>query len=304
MKNKLLLTGNCGFIFSHVTDYFLELGWQVVGIDNLSAGSHPELLEEWKKYDNFKFYEMDLSSREVIEVIRSEAPQYVVHAGAYSDVDYSIKYPYHVLEANILANLNVFEACRDLPSLKKLLYVSTDEIYGECEIKKNETDIIFPKNPYSCSKAVGSLMRLAFDNSFPELKDKTTEIRMCNIFGERQDKRKIMPAIKESLEGNYSIPLHNGGVGYREYLYVKNVPPMIKLVLEKGHRTYNVTNNDLYSVNELIGKAQSITKKKCTVHDSHREGMDSIYQMDSSRLRELGWTPRYSFEESLTDYLQ
>lgn len=303
MKNKILITGNAGFIFSHVTDYFLDLGWQVVGIDNLSTGSHPELLAQWNLKDNFKFYEMNVADYGVIKVIQDEAPEYVVHASAYSDVDYSIKEPYLVLEANILANMNVFEACRNLPSLKKLLYVSTDEIYGECEVKKNETDIIFPKNPYSCSKAAGSLMRLAYDNSYPTLKDKTAEIRMCNIFGERQDKRKIMSAIKDSIENNYSIPLHHGGVGYREYLYVKNVPPVIKLVLEKGHRTYNVTNNDLYSVNELITKAQKITGKKCTVHDAHREGMDSIYQMDSSRLRELGWTPRYSFEESLTDYL-
>ena len=113
-----------------------------------------------------------------------------------------------------------------------------------------------------------------------------------------------MPAIKDSLAGTYSIPLHNGGTGYREYIYVKNIPPVIDLILEKGDRTYNVTLNDGYTVQQLIKKAEEVTDKKCLTHPSHREGMDSKYQMDGDRLKnELGWKPLYSFEEGLKEYL-
>lgn len=298
-KKKIIITGGLGFIFSYVTEYYVKKGFDVVVVDNESAGSHPEIID-----GSFKYYKMDVSDPKMIPTILEENPQYIIHAAAISDVDYSIKNSQETMMRNIIGNLNIFEACKQLPNLIKLIYVSTDEVYGECEYKKDETDIIFPKNPYSCSKAVGSLIRIAYDNSFKELHNKTAETRFCNVFGPRQDKRKIMPAIKESLAGTYSIPLHNGGTGYREYIYVKNIPPVMDLILEKGNRTYNVTLNDGLRVDELIAKAEKVTGKKCLTHPSHREGMDAKYQMDASRLvNELGWKPLYSFEEGLKEYL-
>ncbi len=298
-KTKILITGGLGFIFSHVTEYFVKKGWNVVVLDNESPGSHPEIIN-----GSFTYHKIDVADPKAIQIIVDENPDYVIHAAAISDVDFSITNAYETMLSNIMGNLNVFEACREIKNLKKFLYVSTDEVYGECDHKKEEKEIIFPRNPYSCSKAVGSLMRYAYENSFRELKEKTAETRFCNVFGPRQDKRKIMPAIRESLENFYSIPLHDSGTGYREYIYVKNIPPAVDMVLQKGNQTYNITLNDGYTVCELIKKAEEITGKKCLTHSSHREGMDSKYQMDATRMRELGWKPIYSFEEGLKEYLQ
>lgn len=295
---KLLITGGLGFIFSHVTEYFVKKGWDVVVLDNESEGSHPEIVDS-----SFTYHKIDVSKPEAIQLMIDENPEYVIHAAAISDVDYSIRESYTTMVSNVMANINVFEACKSIPNLKKFIYVSTDEVYGECEHKKNETEILFPKNPYACSKAVGSIMRYAYDNSCIELRDKTAETRFCNVFGPRQDKRKIFPAIKESLDGNYSIPLHQGGKGYREYIYVKNIPPAIDLILEKGDRTYNLTLNDGYTVEEIIALSEKVTGKKCLTHPSHREGMDLKYQMDATRIHELGWKPLYTFEEGLQEYL-
>lgn len=295
---KILITGGLGFIFSHVTEYFVAKGWKVVVIDNQGTGSHPEIVD-----GSFVYHQTTVGSIFSPELIIHENPDYIIHAAAISDVDESIRSPEDTIRANTEANLAVFEAARQCSNLKKLLYVSTDEIYGECEHKKKEEEIIFPKNPYAMSKACGSLLRLAYDNTYAELKDKTLEIRMCNVFGPRQDKRKIMPAIKESLEGKYSIPLHQEGNGYREYIYVKNIPEVVDLVLEKGDRTYNITLNDGFLVKELIAKAEAVTGKKCLIHKADRQGMDMKYQMDSTRIKELGWKPKYTFEEGLKEYL-
>ncbi|HEX7651795.1 MAG TPA: GDP-mannose 4,6-dehydratase [Candidatus Paceibacterota bacterium] len=296
---RILITGGLGFIFSHVTEYFVQKGWEVIVIDNESAGSHPEIVD-----GSFEYHKMSVCDREVIELIRSKSPDYVIHAAAISDVDYSIREPYKTLEENIRANLNVFEACREIAALKKFIYVSTDEVYGECEHRKKEDEIIFPRNPYAASKAVGSLFRLAYDNTYAELKDKTAETRFCNVFGPRQDTRKIMPLIKHALETGESLPLHNRGLGYREYIYVKNIPPALELILEKGNRTYNITTNDGLTVGELISRAEKVTGKQIAVYDERRPGMDMRYQMDASRIREdLGWKPTYSFDEGLKEYL-
>lgn len=297
-KIKVCITGGLGFIFSHCVEYFVKQGWEVIVIDDCTEGSHPEIIN-----DSFKFIKLDCANSVVQDIIIEENPDYIVHAAAISDVDFSIKDPEFALKQNILGNINVFEAARYCKNLKKFLYVSTDEVYGECEEKKLESDIIFPKNPYSASKAVGSLLRIAYDNTYLCLKDKTCETRFCNVFGPRQDTRKIFPKIKESIEQGTVVPVQNGGSGYREYIYVKNIPPIIDLLLEKGDRTYNVTSNDGFTVSELIKKVEEVTGCEIKTTESHRPGMDLKYQMDNSRLQELDWQPLYSFEEGVREYL-
>jgi nucleoside-diphosphate-sugar epimerase len=308
--NKIVITGGLGFIFSHVTEFFLEGGNDVMVIDNLSTGSHPELVPEFKamaaKYGSkFTFLEYDVSFTPVIPIITTFQPEYIIHAAAISDVDYSIKQPVKTIQSNNNATINVFEAARQLKNLKKLLYVSTDEVYGECHHPKREDEIIFPKNPYALSKAFGSILRLAYDNTYPELKDKTVETRFCNVFGPRQDDRKIIPAIKRALDGGKPVTLHNGGDGYRQYIHVSEIPAIVAMILERGDRTYNVTTNEGMTVNELIWHAEKITGKKVATVPGKRSGMDIKYQMDGTRLRhELGHTPTAKFIEHFKAYLE
>lgn len=296
---RLLITGGLGFIFSHVTEYFVKKGWEVTVIDNESVGSHPEIID-----GSFKYHKMSVCDRDVLSLVHDLNPEYVIHAAAISDVDYSIREPYRVLGENITGTLNMFEACREVTSLKKFVYISTDEVYGECKYPKKEDEIIFPRNPYSCSKAVGSLMRPTYDINYSQLKEKTAETRFCNVFGSRQDTRKIMPLIKHSLTTGEPIPLHNEGKGYREYIYIKNIPPAVELVLLNGNRTYNITLNDGLTVHELIARAEKVTGKKINTYDANRPAMDMKYQMDASRIKNnLGWKPTYTFDAGLEEYL-
>lgn len=341
MQHKIIITGGLGFIFSHVTEHFLQRGYDVYVIDNLSAGSHPGLIEQFKqanvlyytsdlsfqadlhetqygdiiktpialtKVENtngrFTFIECDVSHDMVIPIIKTIDPQYIVHAAAISDVDYSIKNPLETLQNNNRATINVFEAARQCPSLKKLLYVSTDEVYGECDHPKTEDEIIFPKNPYSLSKAFGSILRLAYDNTYPELKDKTVETRFCNVFGPRQDDRKVIPAIKRAMNGGAPLELHNDGNGYRQYIHVAEIPPLVHTLLEHGSRTYNVTTGEGYTVNLLIQTAQYLTGKKVPTVPAQRSGMDVRYEMSASRLHaEFDWTPAHEFETTFHNYI-
>lgn len=298
-KQKVVITGGLGFIFSHVTEYMVQKGYEVIVIDNLSEGSHPEIIN-----GKFKFYEEDACSPRAEDIIVFENPEYIIHAAAYSDVDRSIKNPVKVINNNFDSTFRVFEAARKCSKLKKLVYVSTDEVYGECEHRKKEDEIIFPKNPYACSKAFGSLLRLTYDNTYPELKDKTAETRFCNVFGPRQDTRKIMPLLKTSLETGESIGVHNDGKGYREYIYVKNIPGAVELIMLNGNRTYNVTLNDGYTVNGLVEMLKEGFSKVVKTHKADRPGMDLKYQMDNRRMMELGWEPKWTFQEGIIDYLK
>ena len=298
--SDVVITGGLGFILSYVTEYLAKNGLTVAVIDNCSIGSHPEIVD-----GSFKLIQEDFSKQGAYELILSEDPKYVIHAAAITDVDYSIKYPEETLRNNISCNLNAYEAARKLKNLERFLYVNTDEVYGECEYEKQEDEILFPRNPYAISKATGSILRYGYDNTYPRLKSKTTEIRMCNIFGPRQDKRKIFPQIIKSIKDEYSIPLQNDGLGFREYLYVKNIPPLIELILEKGLRTYNITSNEGFTVLDIFRLVESKVNRRVKFHSSDRPVHDRWYRMDNSRIRdELGWNPKYSFSAGLDDYLR
>ena len=298
-----------GFIFSHVTEFFIKASFDVMVIDNLSAGSHPELVDVFKRlapqYEaKFTFLEYDVSFANVVPIITTYQPDYIIHAAAISDVDYSIKQPVKTIQANVNATLNIFESARKLKNLKKLLYVSTDEVYGECDHPKGEEEIIFPKNPYSLSKAFGSILRLAYDNTYPELRDKTVETRFCNVFGPRQDDRKVIPAIRRALNGGKPLDLHNGGQGYRQYIHVSEIPPLVMRLLAIGNRTYNITADEGMTVKELVDLAENITGQPVPVKPGRRQGMDIRYEMNGHRLREeLNWQPRKKFIEHFKDYL-
>lgn len=297
-KPKVIITGGLGFIFSHVTEYFVRQGWEVVVIDNLSEGSNPQILD-----GSFTHYDVHMADPKVIHVIMQEDPDYIIHAAAITDVDYSVREPYRTLKKNMLGTLHAFEAARNLSRLKKFMYVSTDEVYGECPHPMREGEIILPRNPYSASKAVGSLLRITYDNTYPNLKGKTVETRFCNVFGSRQTDQKIIPKIKRALTEDESLPVHNEGAGYREYIYIKNIPPAVELILEKGDGVYNLTLGDGFTVKDLIRVAEKVTGKTINTHPAHRPGMDQRYQMDPSRIRALGWKPLYTFEQGLAEYL-
>lgn len=300
---KLVITGGLGFIFSHVTEYFLAKGFEVHVIDNLSAGSHEELIPIFEKSGTFKFYEQDMSFLPAVDIITRINPDYIIHAAAISDVDYSIKQPTKTITANNNATLNAFEAARKCKNLKKFLYVSTDEVYGECDHAKTEDEIIFPRNPYALSKAFGSILRTAYDNSYPELRDKTAETRFCNVWGPRQDERKIIPAIKSALKTGKPLPLHDRGEGSRQWIHVSEIPPVMEMLLEKGTRTYNVTAGVGHRVIDLITMAESYAKKTVPTIVAKRTGMDKSYQMSSARLRDLGWKPMTDFATLFKEYL-
>ena len=211
----ILITGGLGFIFSHVTEYYVKKGWNVVVIDNLSEGSNPQIID-----GSFRHINAHMASLEVVDTIITVQPDYIVHAAAITDVDYSIREPRRTFEKNIRGAIHAFEAARQLPHLKKILYVSTDEIYGECDHPMREDEMLAPRSPYACSKAAASLMRVAYENTYPALNGRTIEIRPCNAFGPRQDTPKILSRIKQSLKTGEPLPLPNEGRGDREFFYL------------------------------------------------------------------------------------
>ncbi|OJI08988.1 hypothetical protein BK006_02450 [bacterium CG10_49_38] len=292
-KPKILITGGLSFIFSYVTEYFVKKGWEVTVIDNCSVGSNPHI------YDgSFTLHKVDFCTKKGYEIAVREDPDYFIHAAARTDVDYSILHPLETLKNNALSTFNAFEAARAMDNLHKFMYVATDEVYGDHNKRKDEQEALDPRNPYSSSKAIGSLMRKSYENTYPQLANKIVELRSCNCFGHRQDVTKIIPQLIRSAITGQVVPIHNEGRGYREFIYVENIPTIVELLLQEGTGVYNVSGYGI-TVRNLVKKVQKVLGVPINTTPATRVGMDEYYKMDDTRLRLLGWRPRFAFEKGL-----
>ena len=144
---KVIVTGGAGFIGSHVVDLYLDAGYQVVVLDNLSTGRISNLNPA------ASFYQVDIRSPQVSEIFGKEKPDYVNHHAAQIDVRRSVAEPLFDADVNILGSLNLIE-CAKRFQVKRFVYISSGgAAYGEpVYLPCDEDHPVNPICPYGASK--------------------------------------------------------------------------------------------------------------------------------------------------------
>jgi len=292
MKSKhILITGGLGFIFSHVTEYFASRGHKVTVIDNVSAGSHPELEEEWKDSE-ITLIKADINSFELQWLAHGDpnldchsgdeisekgrGPDIIIHAAAESDVDKSIHNQKAFLHSNVNGTLAMLEFARNW-GCKQFLYINTDEVYGSRNEWCTPEMVIQPANPYSASKAAGGHMCWAYANTYGL---NMQEVRMCNIIGQRQATTKLLPRLIDRIQNGEEMPIYDGGTNTREYMDVRDVAPLLERVLESEmNAIFNLTSNQEMSILEVLEAVERALDKKAKITPSSRPGHDTRYRM-------------------------
>lgn len=276
MQNKkILITGGLGFIFSHVTEYFMQNN-SVTIIDNLSDGSRPELLPIFKK-NNVDVVKKDITDIDQISKMKKMQFDIIIHAAAESNVDKSIEHQKAFISSNITGTYAMLEYAKQQQKLENFIYVNTDEVYGSSENWKTEKDILNPSNPYSATKAGAGHLCWAYHNTYGL---PIKEIRMCNIIGQRQATTKLLPRLIDRIKNNEPMPLYDGGEQTREYMDVRDVSPLIKKVIEHPDRKiFNLTFNQELSIKQVVQQVEAILNKKANLIDKIRLGHDKRYRM-------------------------
>lgn len=175
---KILVTGGAGFIGSHVVDLFVSQGYEVVVVDNLSTGRVTNLNPA------AKFYQTDIRSPEVAEIVARERPDFISHHAAQIDVRRSVADPLFDAEVNVLGSIRLVEAARQY-GVQRFVYISTGgAVYGEPEyLPCDEAHPINPICPYGISKhTVEHYLFLAHYNYGLNY----TVLRYPNVYGPRQ----------------------------------------------------------------------------------------------------------------------
>ena len=207
---KIIVTGGNGFIGSNLVNFLIKQKYFVINIDKNKYSKGSYLLKKEIKSKNYKFFNLDISNKRILEILVKYKPDVIFNLAAETHVDRSIESPKDFISSNILGTFNILEQIRKYKKKYKnklrLVHVSTDEVYGD--LKKNErsveTSSYKPSSPYSASKAASDHIVNAWYHTY----DLPILITNCsNNYGPWQNKEKLIPKIIYNAINNLSIPI-------------------------------------------------------------------------------------------------
>jgi dTDP-glucose 4,6-dehydratase len=300
---RVLITGGAGFIGSHYVDLRLKRHPRdlVVVLDKLTYAGNPANLAEARTNSRFRFVRGDICDRALVNrVVKRHRIETIVNFAAETHVDRSILSPEEFAKTDVLGTQTLLEAVRHF-KLKRFLQISTDEVYGSVERGVfRETDPLKPSSPYSASKAGGDLQVLAYRHTYglPVI-----ITRSSNNFGPRQYPEKLIPLfITNALEG-LALPLYGDGLNTRDWIYVEDNCQGLDRVLERGQpgEIYNLGAGNTHTNLEITRRILALLKKPASLvrRVPDRLGHDRRYALSVSKVKTLGWSPRWTFERAL-----
>lgn len=298
---KILITGGCGFIASHVVINLVKKypEYNIVNIDRLSYCSSLNNVREIENEPNYKFYLMDITSvNEMNKIFEIEQFDTIMHFAAQTHVDNSFGNSFKFINDNITGTHVLLELAKKY-NIKRFIHVSTDEVYGETETNVNEHTILNPTNPYAASKAGAELLVNSYNISF---KLPTIITRGNNVFGPCQYPEKLIPKFINMLNRNMDLPIHGSGEESRNFIYISDVVDAFDVILHKGEigEIYNIGTDYQITNNEVATKLIHIFgDKNKKYHVENRCFNDKRYLIDNSKLKKLGWDVKVSFDEGL-----
>lgn len=297
---KLLVTGGLGFIGSNFILSSLKKfsDVKITNLDALLIGSNKNNLQKLDK-QHYRFVKGNIRNKKLIQKV-VEQNDVVVNFAAETHVDRSIDDAKPFLNSNIIGVHAVLEEITR--KKKKLVHISTDEVYGSLKKGSAKEDSCFnPSNPYSASKAAAELLIKSYITTF----DSNVNITRCtNNFGPRQSPEKLIPKVIMLAMKNKTIPIYGSGKNIRDWIYVDDHCDAIWKVILDGKRgeSYNIAGKNELNNTTIVKKILSIMEKSNGLikYTKDRPGHDFRYSLDSSKIfRQLKWKPKYTFEEGL-----
>lgn len=296
---RILVTGGVGFIGSNFVNYISGNNHEVVILDNLTYAADISNLHGLES-SHYKLIIGDICDKSLLKSIFSEI-DYVVHFAAESHVDNSILSPGKFISTNISGTYHLLEATRE-HSIKKFLYVSTDEVYGSIHSGSFiESDNYNPSSPYSASKAAAEMLVLAYGKTYGI----NFNISRCsNNYGPRQHKEKLIPCFIDLLKNSKPVKLYGTGLNVRDWIYVDDHCEALYKILQHGadKQIYNISGLQEFSNLEIAEKLVNAigVSRDLIQFVEDRPGHDFRYSVSSEKIStELGFFPKVSFEEGI-----
>ncbi|MCL5772777.1 MAG: NAD-dependent epimerase/dehydratase family protein [Firmicutes bacterium] len=294
---KILVTGGAGFIASHISDFLISMGNEVVIVDNLSTGKEKNI------NPRAKFIKMDICDAGLDKLFKEESFDIVNHHAAQIDVRHSVEDPLKDARVNILGSINLLENSVKY-GVKKFIFASSGGvIYGEpVKLPASEKDTACPISPYGASKYAVEVY-LNYYNSIKGLK--YSILRYGNVYGPRQDPHGeagvVAIFINALLEGRVPV-IYGGGEQLRDYVYIEDVVKANVFAIESPRSNLlNIGTGVGTSVNKLFKSLTRLIPVEVSPGSGpRRDGeIQKVYLDWKKASEEIGWEPMVSMEEGL-----
>lgn len=304
---RYFITGCAGFIGSSLTDRLLNDGHEVIGFDNFSTGLE-EFLIEAKKSPNFTLIKADLLDRDALTQSMQNI-DVVFHLGANADVRFGTDHPHKDLEQNTIATFNVLEAMR-ANGVKRIAFSSTGSIYGEAAIVPTPEHAPFPVQTslYGASKLAAEGLIQAYCEGF---NFQAYIFRFVSILGERYTHGHVFDFYKQLLQDPNKLMVLGNGKQRKSYLYIQDCLDAMLFAIDKSQDKVNVFNlgtDEYCEVNNSIGWICDYLdfnpERSYTGGERGWIGDNPFIFLDTTKIRNLGWKPKLSIREGITQTIQ
>lgn len=304
---KVLVTGGAGFLGSHLVDVLMENGCVVTVFDNLSTGLRKNVVH-WIGNSNFVFIEGDcLSRREIREAMRS--CELVFHLAANPEVRLGAVDTKIDFEQNVLATYNVLEEIRESKTVKTVLFTSSSTVYGDAEVFPTPEGYgpLMPISLHGASKLACEALITAYCNTFDM---RGVICRLANVIGSRSSHGVIWDFIRRLRKNPRRLEILGDGTQTKSYLSADDCVDAFLFGLAHFSKTveiYNVGSEDQVNVTEIA----KIVVEKMNLKDVafyYAKGVEGgrgwvgdvkTMLLDISKLKRLGWKPKYGSAESV-----
>jgi len=294
---RILVTGGAGFIGSHIVNRYLDEGHSVDIIDNLSTG----LIRNIDNRANF--FEMNILSPTVEEIIRENNYDVINHHAAQINVRKSVDDPADDIEINYKGSVNLIEnAAKN--NVKYFIFASSGGVvYGEQkEYPADENHTKNPICPYGINKlAVENYLYYTY--LYKGLN--YTALRYANVYGPRQNYESeagVVAIFINNMLNDNDVVINDSGKQTRDFVFVEDVAELnLKLLKNPITGSFNVGTSKEISVNYIFDNLADILKyDKSPLYGPKKQGELFRSCLDSSLiLKKLDWKPETDFKEGL-----
>ena len=330
LKNKVLVTGAAGFIGFHLARQLLELGFEVVGLDNLNdyydvnlklarlkeLGVEKEMInynETLKSdiYSNFKFVKLNLEDREQLPMLFKEHGFNIVcNLAAQAGVRYSIENPEAYIDSNVVGFLNVLECCRNF-NIQHLVYATSSSVYGQNKkipfsVKDN---VDHPISLYAATKKSNELMAYTYSHLF---NIKTTGLRFFTVYGPWGRPDMAMFLFTDAIVKGKPIKVFNNGNLERDFTFIDDiVDGIVKLVTQgknqnSNYGLYNIGNSKPVKLLDFINEIEKQLgiEAKREMLPMQAGDVEKTWADVSDLTRDFGYSPCTSIEFGVKEFIE
>ena len=307
--DRILITGATGFIGSHLTEFLIKLGYNVVAFDRYNSNNDWGWLENSKYKNDCEVILGDI--RDYDSVLNSmKGCNAVFHLAALIGIPYSYTSPLAYIRTNIEGTYNILESARQ-KQVEQVLVTSTSETYGTASyVPINEEHPLVGQSPYAASKIAADQLAISYFRSF---KLPVKIVRPFNTYGPRQSARAIIPTIiSQILNGKNEIEL--GSLKpTRDLTFVKDTCLGFEEIYKTDTLYGEITNigmKEEISIKNLAKLIASIMNVQLSIKSINQRirpensEVERLYCDNTKLLKHTLWKPRYNLEKGISEVIE